>query len=80
MTKYKSKRSGSIYIYIAFVAVTIVFIVMIGTIANGDYSNPIDPRKGYVRVSNSAISKICDGSTLIYTSGGTVPNSPECKP
>lgn len=35
-----------------------------------------DPKDGWV--DDNGLSKICDGTTLVYYHGGAVPDSPEC--
>lgn len=40
---------------------------------------PTNPKEGWVQVSNTSVSKACDGTTLLYSNGGVVVNSPECQ-
>ncbi len=54
----------------------ILFVVFSQMNAPKEPTSPID---GSTRVTNSDIYKICDGADLIYSSGGVVLNSPQCK-
>ena len=61
---------------IGFIGV-ILFVVFSQMSAPKEPTSPID---GSIRVTNSDIHKVCDGADLIYSSGGVVLNSPQCKP
>jgi len=63
------------------IVLPILFVWFVVHAATSDnLKEPTDPRLGMVSIPNTLIYKICDGTTLVYSKGGVVVNSPECEP
>lgn len=62
--------------WIIGLAGVILLVVFAQMSAPKESTSPIN---GSVWVTNSDIHKVCDGADLIYSSGGVVLNSPQCK-
>lgn len=62
-----------------FMITMVIFLIAVIFFAPCEEDNT-DPRKGVVWIQHSSVTKVCDGSTLVYNGDGTqlVPNSPEC--
>lgn len=64
---------GGGLILIAALMLVVVIGMVVGPTSGGD------PRTGWAPVTGvDGLSKACDGGTLVYSNGGTVPNSPDC--
>jgi hypothetical protein len=57
--------------------VTITAFLVAIFLSGSDTNQNTDPHKGIVYLAGG-YSKLCDGTTLVYTSG-VVANSPECR-
>ena len=63
-----------VFFFVSMFAILFIAILFIPCEKN------TDPRKGSVWISDSGVTKVCDGTTLVYDGEGTqlIPNSPEC--
>ena len=68
------------FIFVLIVVPILCAWLIIYAATTANLTEPTDPRLGMVGIPNTLIYKICDGTTLVYSKGGAVVNSPECEP
>lgn len=75
-----NRHGSSNGVLVAVLLAVAILVAILATVA-GTEENYTDPRKGWVHINHSVISKTCDGTTLVYSGDkgvSTIPNSPEC--
>jgi hypothetical protein len=75
-----NNHGSSKSVLVAVMLALAVLVAILATVA-GTEENYNDPRKGWVHIDHSVVSKTCDGTTLVYSGNNgvsTIPNSPEC--